>query len=331
LAKGGPSKQTVTTSVDIPEFLRPYIEQSAAISNNALATVAPLLSQGNFIAPFNSTQNAGFQSAINAANGAGGFFDTAENTFLNAAGDRSARDLLDPASLNAFLGAANGTGPGSETLSRTANGDFLFGGAGFNAALDAANREAQKRVFSTFGAAGRSNGGLAEEAIARASSDAFANLFNANLDRQQGAANSLADRSLQGGGAIAEIDNTLDARRLQAAGILPELAFGRSNALTQIGDRRQAQEQEQLLSKINGLTQLVGLGQGVVPAGATLGNTETTTRPRSGSLAGSILGGLSLGAGILAAPMTGGTSLFGSLLGGGLSAGERGLLRRAGA
>lgn len=69
-------------------------------------------------------------------------------------------------------------------LVSTLNGDYLYGGSGFNAAVDAATRKAMPGINSTFEAAGRTNSGLADVAKTQAISDAFASQYGQERDNQ---------------------------------------------------------------------------------------------------------------------------------------------------
>src|SRR5690606_8136743 len=149
------------------------------------------------VAGLNPIQQQAIELAIARAGGAGGFLPTAQQTLLSAAQGQGinflpaiARDefgqALDaeflPAESRAAL-AALGTGtpalPGTETLQQTAAGDFLMGGQGFDAAVEAAVRAARPGILSAFGSAGSGGGtgALANAAIGQSAVDAFARQF----------------------------------------------------------------------------------------------------------------------------------------------------------
>lgn len=83
-------------------------------------------------------------------------------------------------------------------LQRTAEGDFLFGGEGFDQAVDAAVRAALPQIRSVFGSAGAggATGGLAQTAVGQAAIDAFASRFGEERGRQLSAADRLATLGL---------------------------------------------------------------------------------------------------------------------------------------
>lgn len=114
--------------------------------------------------------------------------------------------------------------PGTDTLERTANGDFLFGGPGFDQAVEAAVRSATPGIVSTFGRSGvgGATSGLAQEAVGRAAIDAFASQYGTERGRQLQAADALAGLGL-----------SRNQQQLSAAGLLGDL--GLSDRAQQIG------------------------------------------------------------------------------------------------
>lgn len=70
-------------------------------------------------------------------------------------------------------------------LTGTLNGDYLHGGSGFNAAVDAATRKAMPQINSQFESAGRLNSGLAKTAQTQAVADAFASQYGDERTNQQ--------------------------------------------------------------------------------------------------------------------------------------------------
>ena len=135
-----------------------------------------------------------------------------------------------------------------EALLSTARGDFLFGGEGFDAAVDAATRAALPQIRSVFGRAGAGGAasGLAQTAVGTAAADAFARQFADERTRQLAAAGDLAgldlaasDRRLAAQSELSDIDlarnqfNLSDAgRRLSAAGALADIGLsGRDQSI----------------------------------------------------------------------------------------------------
>lgn len=84
--------------------------------------------------------------------------------------------------------ARNGSpliGQAQDEVGKTISGDYLYGGKGFDAALEAAKNKIIPGVESRFAQAGRFNSGLARTAEAGAIGDAFAGLYNNERDRMQ--------------------------------------------------------------------------------------------------------------------------------------------------
>lgn len=74
-----------------------------------------------------------------------------------------------------------------DQIAKTINGDYLYGGEGFNAAVDAATRRVLPQVDSQFGMSGGYGSGLAQEAKTRAITDAFASQYGQERTNQQNA------------------------------------------------------------------------------------------------------------------------------------------------
>lgn len=98
----------------------------------------------------------------------------------------------DRAALDAFLTPDNVNNPTNQLapglLDDTLQGKYLYGGEGFNAALDAARNKILPDVESRFARGGRGGSGLAATAEAGALGDAFAGLYNNERERQMQAA-----------------------------------------------------------------------------------------------------------------------------------------------
>jgi hypothetical protein len=224
----GGKSDTQTQSVQIPEFLRPFVEQQAQTGAGALGNLQSQLGgagAAELVSPFNADQQAAFGMARQAT-GQGGAIPTA----LNA-------------------------------LQQTAAGDFLFGGQGFNAAVDAAMRQAQPHILSTFGGSGRGTGGLAQTAMSQAATDAFARQFGQERQNQ-----------------------------LNAAQAIPGVAAGGVGLLSGIGGQQQQLAQQQLMAPLTAQQMLLSAAGGGVPLGALFG--QSTTPPGGSSLAGGLTGGL---------------------------------------
>lgn len=131
-----------------------------------------------------------------------------------------------------------------ETLEATARGDYLFGGQGFDQAVQAAVNAATPQILSVFGRAGPggATGALAQESVGRAAIDAFASQFGSERGRQLGAAESLAALGRADRGQSADIASTLadlglssGAQEIDAAQILGGLSQADAGRRADIG------------------------------------------------------------------------------------------------
>lgn len=230
-----PAQRTVVQQATIPGFLRPLIEQSADVSSEALSDLTALLldaGAGDLVAGFTPAQLRAFGSAEDAI-GEGGVIPEVQENLLS-----------------------------------TARGDFLYGGPGFDAAVDAAVRAAQPHILSRFGRAGAGTSGLAQAALGKAAIDAFAGQYGTERGRQ-----------------------------LQALGMLPDLALLPSDVLGRIGGQQQAQEQRELTAPITAAESLLSTAQTGLPVASLLGQTQTGTssqetfrNPVAGALGGGLTG-----------------------------------------
>jgi hypothetical protein len=74
--------------------------------------------------------------------------------------------------------------PRTNQWNQTLQGDYLYGGQGFNAALDAAHNKIAPMVQGQFASGGRYGGGLAQEAETSALADAFAGQYGQERQNQ---------------------------------------------------------------------------------------------------------------------------------------------------
>lgn len=206
---------------------------------------------------------------------------------------------LDNTAARAMLGSPINQQAKNE-LVNTLGGNYLYGGDGFNAAIDAASRRILPKVNSQFELSGRTNSGLAQEAQTRAITDAFAEQY------QQERANQM--RSLFFAPQIAEADYN-DYSRLAAVGAQKE-----SLQQEYLADQIARHDFEQMIDTKN-LFDYMNLIQG------NYGGTTTSTGQQSGQTfyrgGDSGMGGIGMGLSLLGSIFGGGGGgLLGGLFGG---------------
>lgn len=193
-------------------------------------------------------------------------------------------------------------------LTGTLNGDYLHGGGGFNAAVDAATRKAMPQVNSQFESAGRLNSGLAKTAQTQAVADAFASQYGDERQNQQ--------------------------RAMLFAPQMMQQDYSDYQQLANVGAAREGMSQSQLAEDVNRynynqqspglqLQNFMGTIQG------DFGGTNTSTSPlyrnQGAGMLGGALGGASMasslgatmgGVGLMGPWGLAGGAVLGGLLGG---------------
>lgn len=269
--KGGnsqPQQVTSKTQPLIPPELAPYIKDSMRIGNTALRRYASDFASGaaDLVKDFNPFETQAHGIIADRAGGAGGFMPAFEGGWLDMA----------------KTGALSGLG-GYGTLKSLSDGDYLHGGAGFNAAMDAAGRDVQQRVNSIFGGnRGGTSSGLAQTAMAQGLSDSFAGLYGQNMQQMAGAASELfrtgADRTGKG------------------LSMLPEVMNFQPGVLSQLGGSIRGLEQAELAAQQGALMNVSAAAQGQTGSFAPyLGQTSEQNTPIYGGSTGLGLLGAGLG------------------------------------
>ena len=279
-AEKGESSQT--SNVNIPSFLRPLL---GALTSTGQGLVTGLGGDAtrSLVAPFTDAQVAGQNSAIDVAGGAGGFIPTAQNVLKSTAEGVPIGDFLSGFDdLSRLSGGQSSLPPEAlAALQSTAGGDFLFGGGGFDKAVEAAIAAATPGIRSTFGGTtGGLSGVLAKQAVGDTAVNAFASQFANERSNQLGATNSLAThsgndatRSLQAAGLLGDFSSSERDRQIAAAGVLPEAGLLSSNILRGIGAEQQNQATDVLQSPFNNQMALLNAIMGGFPLEALLGGT----------------------------------------------------------
>lgn len=151
---GGGGGTTVVNKTDPWAGQQPYLQRGfSEIQSQFLDTPPPAFYPGNTVVPFS-------QDTTNA-----------QNMIL-----ANANTIPETQTANTGL------------LNRTLNGDYLYGGEGFNKALEAANNKITPMVNSTFESKGRGGSGLADVAKTSALGDAFASQYGQERQNQMNAA-----------------------------------------------------------------------------------------------------------------------------------------------
>ena len=263
-------EKSSATQVQIPGYLQPLFRQGAGVAGGALSEVQRLAGQ-DLTAPFNADQNAAFQQARDVAGGAGGFIPEFQQLLQDTAGGRSVQSFLDPTAYNALSSSAGGTGFGSSlppevlaALQASAGGSNLYGGQGFNEAVQASVQQALPGISSAFGGTrGGLSGSSARQAVGDTAVNTFASQYAQERQNQLNASGLLAnvgeserDSRLRSAGLLGQFGNDERGRQEQAGRDLPGAGLLPSNILNQIGGQQQEQRQRQLRAPLDQQLQL---------------------------------------------------------------------------
>jgi hypothetical protein len=290
---GGSKNQTVTQQTEIPDFLKPYIQQQMSAQGQSLTNLTNML-QGagaqQMVAPLNRFQNEaagaltqGVPNAFAAAGqgagdaysqaqqrigqfqqSAGRFVDQASPMFMGGLQQAISGEFVPQVATDTLSGIA-GQGfqldpVAQQALQSTAAGQGLYGNPAFDEAVQASIRAARPSVLSTFaqGGSGAIKGGLAQTAMQQVASDAFARQYGQERANQLSAAGQLGQFGLAGQG-----------QQIGAAGTLGQLGLGqqglRNQALGIMGQsldaERQRQAQANMMQANLGISGALNAGQ----------------------------------------------------------------------
>jgi hypothetical protein len=190
----------------------------------------------------------------------------------------------------------------NQNLQSTLNGDYLYGGEGFDQALDAASRKILPMVDSAFERAGRSGSGLAQQAKTQALADAFAGQYGQERQNQLTAA-GLANQSVNG--LLNAVQNERQ-NQLRAALVAPQFAqqdYQDISKLAEVGAQRESFEAEKIAdaiarhnfeyeSQIMPIQQYMNIISGGGIATSSMGETSPSNRFGLGNILGGVGGGL---------------------------------------
>jgi len=245
-SKPSGSQNVIQTNAP-PAYLQPYLVDAANQATSLYKQGGPQYYQGSTLAP---------QS-------------------------QETQQSLDLASQRAQSGNSL-TSQARNQIGSTIGGDYLYGGQGFNAALNAANAAAIPQIQSAYARSGRSGSGLAQTSIADAIGRNFAGLYGQERQNQ-----------------------------LAATAAAPGIDYADINQLGQVGQQRDVRAQDLLNEDIQrfnfqqespwaNLSRYTSLLQGQP------GGSSTTQTPLYQNRAAGALGGAATGAGIASALSLGG-------------------------
>ncbi len=274
---GGKNDKKSSQRVDVPEWMMPFVQQMTGAGQSTLGNLQRLAGRDN-VADLTPDQLAAIEGLRGFAGGDDGILPTATEALLGQARG----DSFLPPELMARIGGGDfnlgdSIGEARDALSftdnptaraaleATAGGDFLFGGEGFDAAVDAAMRKATPQIMSAFGGDASSvRSGLSETALGTAAIDAFASQFGRERGLQQGAAQFLeqmgagdrsrflgfgegaANRAASGDRLLAGLLDRGQDRQQAAAQLLPGIGTMGERTLLETGGILQDQEQREL-------------------------------------------------------------------------------------
>ena len=197
---GGGGETTQTTTVDIPDWLRPQIDRSFGHykkDEDRLRRVEDrLLERGALTQKFTDVENQGRWQLYNFANGADGVLPTAQDAYLKAAQGYSVDDLNPGGAgilgqLQQQRGLDEFVDPNAyNSLSSIAAGDHLSGDL-FDRELNAGVDAARRAAASTF----RGGSSLGQASLGAEVGRVFDSNLSLRRNQQMGAANTLAGLS----------------------------------------------------------------------------------------------------------------------------------------
>lgn len=263
LGSDSPDSQTMTSTNAPPAWLLPYLQHGAGQAN-ALYNQGPLqYYPGQAVAPFSQESLA-------------------------------AMDMIS----NRAMAGSPVTAGANDLATKTLQGDFLYGGPGFDQAYQSTMNRVTPMIDSKFAASGRYGSGLHKAALGQAASDSLAGLYNNERSRQT-----------------------------QALALSPTLAnadYNDAQYLSQVGGNREQLAQDMInadMTRYNynqnapwqNLSNLMSVLQG-----RNFGGTTTQTTPlyrnRAAGLLGGAIAGSDLANDVGWNPTTG--AIMGGILGG---------------
>lgn len=140
----------------------------------------------------------------------------AEDAFLNTPDFSPESQETQQMIMNQGRLGAGISGDANQQLQKTINGEYLTGGKGFDAALEAAKNKILPSVNSSFEKSGRGGSGLADVAKTGAISDAFAGQYAQERQNQLSATNNAIQNQNNNLNAMNTVGSTKDNARRNA-------------------------------------------------------------------------------------------------------------------
>ena len=319
------NSHTVTSQVLPPAYLQPLLNESVNYGRGALGALGNTLNQPNaLISPFNDVQLESMDQAAAFARNPSGDLAQSQNVLreISDGSDIQAlfgrgQNLMENGAgrqqLGQFANTQAGNQVGINALQGTAAGDNLYGGAGFNAAIDASMRRAMPQIASTFSRSGSGGfkSGLAQTAIEQAHADAFAGQYGQERSNQLNAANSLNSMALanrgmqtdaagrllgadmQAGHTQLQMADSDRSRQMQAAQQLPQYGLMGSDILGSIGLQQQNQDTAQRQAGVDQYQKLMEYSFGQFNPASLMG--QASSQPVYQNRGAGLLGGAMVG------------------------------------
>lgn len=274
MSSKAPKNTTQTSVTQPPAYIQPYLEDSAKEAKSIYESDGPNYYPGK--------QTVGFSP------------DSQDAISMQSNRARYGSDL---------------TRASQNQLTDTLRGNYLYGNPGFNSAVQATTDYTLPQVQSKFAGSGRTNSGLAQEAIARTISNAYSgqygqereNMMKANAFAPNAAQQDYQDiAALRSAGQEVEDKGqdwlSEDVSRYNYNENLPEQKLGNYiNALSGSYSGSQSSSSQPLYRNraagaVGGATSGAGLGSAIA-SGASSGTSAGPWGTLIGAIAGGLLGG----------------------------------------
>jgi hypothetical protein len=309
--EGGGGTTNTVQKADPWEGQQPYLTYGFEQAKNQYSSASPTYFPNSTIAPNSNETNLAMGMQANRAVQGSPIQTAATNELTRTLGGEYLAPIASQYN-SPQMQAAN------KLNTDTLNGNYLYGGQGFNAAVDAATRKILPQVNSSFERAGRTGSGLAAQAQTQAIADAFAGQYGQERNNQlQAGGLALAGTNSMAQQLASERENQL--RSMFFAPTIANQDYQDISKLSEVGSQKDSLAQNQLNEQINRYNYGQNLPQAKLQdymnmiqgnyGGTTSSLSNTTSRePSYSNDFGSAMGGLLSIAGLFGG---GGGGLFG--------------------